>query len=763
MANTVNFGSNPTQDIIDNTVNSISQEQPKTYTQDLFIEWVNKMRDTEGISDVQALTRSLELFKNSWYEIDWIDIDSQLTKYQPQVQQETEEKEDTWFFEAIWDVLQKRWDKWAEILTAWVKGSQGQWKLESWVQYAANLLWGLAEVTGTAFIEWLDALTPEVIQEKVKEWIQAAAETQWGQFVVDKLTKVNENMELLREYNPRVARNFEAFGNSIDAALTFYGWKTAAEWAKAWAKAWVKAWVKVPDFIKTWAEVTWDALKKGAKAVAEVPWDAAKSVFRQAYKLNEDTINQAFKNPELFTKAQKQGSTEFIRETTDKVVEAVQTRMKDLSELWKEYKAVRQGAKVFDSDSLLSIMNKQVDSIPSKQLTKSDKTAIETAKSYIKGYEWDLTDIDLLSLRKQLDSIKYDPTTWLEKKLSPQGNKIVSWLRADIDKVAKEKIKGLKELDMKFADEIKEVKEIQKVIFTNNWELKQNYIWEIAWLLWDRKIRKLDTIKKVVPDIENKINMYKALKDLDMASEWFKVWTYSASQWDLITAWVWAMMWGAAWALVWAVIYRAITNPKLWIEIVKKLSLANNVKNSIVKKMKEWVKLSENEALKLWAAIKEQIREKWAWIADDLADKVWARSKFMDDTGDFRKVEKIDDMSDKDFMKWITENPEYLPFLEKKVWKTSQDNAILDRVYSIREKEKGLSKVKLDKDVIEFWNNIDELVKNSDSFDEFMEKLGWGGVDFNVYNKFLKNKGVNTQNVLEQQKFFNDIYKQANQ
>lgn len=60
---------------------------------------------------------------------------------------------------------------------------------------------------------------------------------------------------------------------------------------------------------------------------------------------------------------------------------------------------------------------------------------------YISGYTGKVTDSDLLALRKQIDSVLYDPNTGMPRKLTPQANKIVNGVRADIDAMAKERIK----------------------------------------------------------------------------------------------------------------------------------------------------------------------------------------------------------------------------------------------------------------------------------------------------------------------------------
>lgn len=643
MIPTVNFWPSKTQDILNQPVN---EQEVTSIPRVKFLEWVKKMKQSEWISDAEALSKWLEYFKSQGKTIEWIDIDSQLSKYQEKVEATKAAEQDVWFFKSIWDVIKKRWDKGAEILTAGIEQSQWQGKAETGVQYAANLIGGLAEVAGTAFVEWLDNVTPEAIQDKFKEWVQVAAETKGGQWVVDKLTEVNNNMETLRELDPRAARNFEAFGNTVDGFLTFYGGKTAKEAIKTWAKQTANIWVK--EWIKTGAKQTaqkaWAFVDDTLKAWVKGTEDVAKGTFRQVYKLNQETIDQAFKNPKLFTEAQKMGADDFIRETADKAVDAVKTRIDEVSELWKEYSSIRKGLEVADEIEVNKILDDVLSTVPSKQLTKADSRVVREMSEYVKGYKGKLTDEDLLSLRKQLDSIKFDPNTWLERKLTPQGNKLVSSLRKDIDNLAKDRITGLKELDAKFAPEITELNKLKKVIFDSKGELKDRYIADISNLLGKGNEVKLDRIRKIIPDIDEKLNMYKALKDLDNAVQGFKVGTYSSSiAWPAVTSWVWALLWWPVGAIAGAVLYQMISNPKLWIEIVKKLSMAADMKDSILASMKAWVALKKDQVNSLVTWISDQVKEgtlkAWKWLnkkvwdlADDVATKVWAKSNLVDDT-----------------------------------------------------------------------------------------------------------------------------------
>ena len=62
---------------------------------------------------------------------------------------------------------------------------------------------------------------------------------------------------------------------------------------------------------------------------------------------------------------------------------------------------------------------------------------------YISDYKGNVTDADLLALRRQVDSVLYDPNTGMPRKITPQAKNIVNGVRADIDAMAKSRSKRL--------------------------------------------------------------------------------------------------------------------------------------------------------------------------------------------------------------------------------------------------------------------------------------------------------------------------------
>lgn len=630
MIPTVNFWQNKTQDILNTPITS-NNTPSMAVSKSAFFDWVKKMKQAEWLSDTEALKRGLEHFKNKGQQIEGIDIDSQLTKYQNKLIEE----QDTWIGTKIAEQfkggLSRIWDA-AEGITS------GKHTLaEGLARGVAGTFETVLSPIGWAIQEGIEELVPQ----DFKDYIGAKVSP-----------TIEDATEWYNSQSPEQQKNLANIWVGAEVLANFVG----AKWlAVAWK--WTQT---ATSTIKQWLQ---EGMEQGAKQVAKAGWkvvdtvadastNAAKGTFWQVYKLNQETIEQAFKDPKLFSAAQKVWADDYIRETADNVVKAVKTRADDLSELGAEYASIRKGVAVADDVEVGSILQKNIALVPEKQLTKADKTVIKDLTGYMEWYKGKLTDEDILSLRKQLDSVKFDPTTWLERKLSPQGNRIASAMRKDVDNIAKERITGLRELDAKFAPEIAEVNKLKSIIFDRKWELKDRYIADISNLMWKGKELKIERIRKIIPDIDEKLNMYRALKDVDNAVQGFKVGAYAGGA-GLPVAWAvgWLVGW-VPWALVWAVVYQMVSNPKLGIEIVKKLAMAVDMKNSIVKSMKAGIALKKEQITALLGGIKAQVREwvdnvKWtikdkagAWF-DDLADKVGARSKFIDDTG-----KSLDDFGD---------------------------------------------------------------------------------------------------------------------
>ena len=130
-----------------------------------------------------------------------------------------------------------------------------------------------------------------------------------------------------------------------------------------------------------------------------------------------------------------------------------------------------------------------------------------------------LDETDILGLRRQLDSIMYDPNTSLKRKLSPTGERIVNSMRSEIDKIAKEKIAGLKELDAQYAPEVGLLKDVKKQIYDANGNIKPTALSTISNIVGKNKDFKLEQFQKVYPELGARIKALKAFEEVSAIGE----------------------------------------------------------------------------------------------------------------------------------------------------------------------------------------------------------------------------------------------------
>jgi hypothetical protein len=140
-----------------------------------------------------------------------------------------------------------------------------------------------------------------------------------------------------------------------------------------------------------------------------------------------------------------------------------------LSELGRSYKDLRTGKVVANTDDLNSAFASATKNLDTIDLPISDRNAINEVRKYIDELKGDITDKQLLAMRKKIDStISYD------KGVSSEGQAAVRSIRSSVDDLAKSRIAGLAERDAKFAPEIKFLNKIKSTIYDAKGDIKDN-------------------------------------------------------------------------------------------------------------------------------------------------------------------------------------------------------------------------------------------------------------------------------------------------
>ena len=273
-----------------------------------------------------------------------------------------------------------------------------------------------------------------------------------------------------------------------------------------------------------------EAIKQPVAAAAKTAFETVAKPIRTATDFAVSQLTglapeslKAIKDlPKTFKKAQiKEITTESLGKD---VFGAIQKRIKDVQETGKEFAKIRESDVVVKNP--IGEINKTLVG-KGFELTKTglkEKGKLSTAlseadlKAVIKAHDLvkdakSFSVNEVLNLRKKLDSLidfKSDTTT--------QGQNIVKGIRRSIDDAAKAKVPGLKELDLKFSEEITFLKKIKKDFLNKDGTLKDTALSKIANLTNKNRELLLKRLEKLVPDIAEKIKALKAFEDVKIAS-----------------------------------------------------------------------------------------------------------------------------------------------------------------------------------------------------------------------------------------------------
>lgn len=255
-------------------------------------------------------------------------------------------------------------------------------------------------------------------------------------------------------------------------------------------------------------------------AVGEGIKSTAQFGVSQATGLNPETIRELVQNPQKF----KNINPELRIETANKVAEALDTRLGELSDVGKGYEAIRQ----FDvpvmvpEDTVSKVLNKYgvkldkdsniVTSPESRPLSATDRNALQ---DFINNYgkETELTSNSFLNTREALSNLSK-----FEQGKTALPTQIARDLRASYDALGKQQIPGLANLDTVYAPERQLLGQLKKDIFDARGDLKDTAISKIANLTGKGKEQVLERVRQIVPDIEERVKLVKAVEDIERAS-----------------------------------------------------------------------------------------------------------------------------------------------------------------------------------------------------------------------------------------------------
>jgi len=327
--------------------------------------------------------------------------------------------------------------------------------------------------------------------------------------------------------------------------------------------------------ISTTSKVVTKPIAKTTNAVGSGIDKTTKFGISQATGLNPDTISNIIANPKAFSK-------EALSDTTRtglgaEVKTAIDTKIDDLSDIGKGYDTIKQteGVVSIPEGTAEQILNKYgiqvvdgkvkttAEALP---LTSADKTALEDFLN-VYGNEPQLSNNAFLNTRSALSQLsKYDAAK--TGNLTP----IVRDLRGAYDNLGKTQIKGLAELDAKYAPEVKALKQIKKDYLQRDGSFKDGAVNKIANLTGAGKEQVLGRLESVMPGVGQRIKILKAAEDLERASG-LKVGTYARTA---------LAGGGLATGNIPAVITAIIASPEIAVRLLKAYGYTKNTSRPIV-------------------------------------------------------------------------------------------------------------------------------------------------------------------------------------
>ena len=345
---------------------------------------------------------------------------------------------------------------------------------------------------------------------------------------------------------------------------------------------------------------------KAAKGVAKGGEVASKFGISQATGLAPDTIKQVLETPGAFTAKEM---ANISRESIfGKVNEAIGSKIDEFSELGRAYDPIRNSGdfvsidKTFLDDSLkkhgFDIVDGKI-----KATTKSSTRETSDINAIQSFYDnWSGKDVleadEFLNMRADLAGLaKFGQISGKTKASQTIGKGI----RADLNTKYRGQLEGLSDLDSQFSEQIGGLNDLKKIIFNRDGSVKDNAISTISNLTGKGKEQKLAKIREIMPDIDEQVNMLKAVEDITLTGGQ-KVGSYGRSIVGFGGGGIVGGFPGAIAGMI-------LTSPKVAVSLLRKYAQARNIASPIVEgivdKMKSGTKLLEKEVKVLNNAVEE--------------------------------------------------------------------------------------------------------------------------------------------------------------
>lgn len=258
------------------------------------------------------------------------------------------------------------------------------------------------------------------------------------------------------------------------------------------------------------------------RVVSNAVRDMSDYVISQTSGIAPDSVKFIKSNPEIYDLARNGTLT---REALgNKVLQAIDTKIDDLSETGKAYDGIRSTQKqiVVPRDDLRKIIEDKglivgengitESSKLSSNLSDADISAVNKAWQLFDGID-EVTPAQVLNLRNKVDAL----INW-KTDVTPKGAAIVKQIRGKIDEVAKKEVPDLKRIDEQYGAQITELNQLKKdYIDPKTGALKDTALSKIANLSNKGREQILSRLEEVLPGITKEIQGLKAFEDVTNA------------------------------------------------------------------------------------------------------------------------------------------------------------------------------------------------------------------------------------------------------
>ena len=581
-----------------------------------------------------------------------------LTKPEPeldsittQLREQQKEKADPSIFERFWETLKKRGEagKWIiERGVAWETT-----RLEAGLLQWANVLWWIADLTGDALVEAFTEIAPESIQAGLKEGVENLIDTDGGGAVLGTLQKASKNLEDLKELDPVVWARFQW-------GLDFINWALTVLWGKAGTEGIKRSGELGSQAIRKSIEEVWPAVSKIKDVVWKVEWSTLKDKVFWGKDLDELVLEA--------TQGKAKDVPAFKKAISQVDIENINT-YKDLDDSF--------GSKIKE------IARKQDEILPTEEIHKLE--------DLVKTSKWGTVSVnyteraldDMIKLAEKTDNIDD-----LERLTALKEKGIYSV--KDINNIAREYNTSFGKKAFTVTWEPKFTNIGQSYENIRKWvkETSRDLLPDDTMKALDTELSNLYSAKSLSEKMVTKVD--DLVKRLEKRGLLWDIANKVGHALDYITLWVPKEIITAAFLKSWVgkSMLDSLTlqeklgdNLKKITQLIEKadtasssafaddiIKMATDVKTKVMTQLDElkaikvntakWIDEATNKIVKSldntkWQSvaisqtIKDFIKKYWEefknklWeLFDELADKFWVRSKFMDDTG-----KSLDDFS----------------------------------------------------------------------------------------------------------------------